>query len=335
MGKRVWKGSSYITNLFEDFAMPPTSAIFLRKKLTAACLLGILGLGPLGQASATTYEFRTLLAGNPLASSCNPGSITETVPNASLQIPVAAKGCRTIRVTLKGAAGGDGGDGGIGGAGGEITFSLPAAAYAGTWAGVVGQGGQGPGGGTYSGGNGGGYSSVSYNGVLLGVAGGGGGAGDAANAGDGGMPGSYGASSPGCPTGGGGGTDSAGGSPGTICGGYNSGQTGAAAGSVLTGGDAEAATGPQGIGNGGWGDQSPNWAGSSGNGGAGGGGGGYYGGGGGTSGGDYQTGGGGGGGSDYAISTASGVTDTVGGGSPAGTGNGATGNNGSITISWQ
>ena len=103
---------------------------------------------------------------------------------------------------------------------------------------------------------------------------------------------SYGASSLSCPTGGRGGTDSAGGNPGVVCGGYNSDPTSAAtAGSVLTGGDAEAATGPQGIGNGGWGNQSPNWAGSSGNGGAGGGGGGYYGGGGGTGGGGDQTGG--------------------------------------------
>jgi len=302
----------------------------------SVCLASTLLLATTHSGLAgTTYVFRAPLPGDPAQSLCTPGSITETTPDASLQLNVAAQGCTTITVTLQGAAGGNGGDGGTGGAGSQIQFTLPAASYAGTWTGVVGQGGLGAGSSTYSGANGGGYTSVSFNGKLLGVAGGGGGAGDDEPGGDGGLDGYPGASSPSCATGGQGGTDSSGGAPGAICSGYNSGNPLGSASGALTGGSAEYTSGVLGVGAGGLGDLAANgFAGSSGNGGAGGGGGGYYGGGGGTYGGIYQTGGGGGGGSDYALPSAGNVVDTPGGGGQPSSAPGGNGSNGSITISW-
>lgn len=303
----------------------------------SVCLASTLLLATTHSGLAgTTYVFRAPLPGDPAQSLCTPGSITETTPDASLQLNVAAQGCTTITVTLQGAAGGNGGDGGTGGAGSQIQFTLPAASYAGTWTGVVGQGGLGAGSSTYSGANGGGYTSVSFNGVLLGVAGGGGGAGDAANGGSGGLNGENGAGSPSCATGGLGGTDSSGGAAGGVCSGYNTGVTSGATSGFLAGGCAFHTSGTLGIGAGGLGDFPLNgWGGTAGNGGGGGGGGGYYGGGGGSPGGDYQTGGGGGGGSDYALASAGNVADTAGGGGQPDTSAGGNGGNGSITISWQ
>jgi hypothetical protein len=303
-----------------------------RHKLSSLLLaLGLLAM--VGPASATTYVYRTMIAGGHPPPPCIPGSLTESTVNASLSIQVPAQGCNTITVTLNGAAGGNGADGGIGGSGGAITFQLPAATDAGNWTGVVGQGGFGQTT-TYQGGAGGGYTSVSFNGVLVGTAGGGGGAGDAENGGDGGMTATNGASNTTGSVGGVGATDSGPGASGALINGYNSGGGASDPGAGMAGGYAQGPStgaGGAGVGDGGIFQDD----GTSGNGAGGGGGGGYFGGGGGTQGGDSQSGGGGGGGSDFAISSASGVTDTVGGGAPAGTSTGATGNNGSITISWQ
>lgn len=308
----------------------------LRRTLRAACLAGILlACGSGSILAGTTYVFRTEVTGNPIQPvQCVPGSLTETTPDANLQFQVPAKGCSTIQVTLEGAAGGNGGSGGQGGAGSAVTFTLPAAEYAGTWTALVGQGGAGAGSVTYSGGNGGGYTSVSFNGVLLGIAGGGGGAGDDVSGGAGGVGSNENGTSAGvqCANGGGGGSATAGGAEGALCSGLNAGGSHGALspGSALMGGNADASSSISEIGNGGAGGP-----GDTGNGGGGGGGGGYYGGGGGTLGYDDLSGGGGGGGSDYVISTASDVSELCGEGGQPSTVAGGNGGNGSITVSWQ
>jgi len=286
-------------------------------KLLVSLLISGLGLPVLCPATAeASYVYRVLIPGGGPSSVCIPGTITESTVDANLAINVAAQGCKTITVVLKGAAGGNTFAGSIGGSGGSITFQLPAAAYAGEWTGVVGQGGEGGSG--YNGGNGGGYTSVSFDGTLLGVAGGGGGGGGyggdgiTANGGDGGMLAGSGQNGLYCYTGGAGATDSGPGAAGQICMDYNTSGYGDS-GSGMAGGDGES-TYPEEVGGAGIGLGGLGGIGDYGNGGGGGGGGGYFGGGGGTDGGDYSVGGGGGGGSDYVINSATGVVDTVGGG---------------------
>lgn len=289
------------------------------------------------------------------------GSDTFTVPSGVTSI--------TVKMWGAGAGGGGGGNGGAGAAGGgggyiEATYNVTPGESLNVYVGGGGEGGLYHSGGSDAGGGGGGggYSSLYRSSTPLAIAAGGGGGGGARVSRAGGAGGAGGGTSGvagtgiGYANGGGGGTQSNGGS-----GGANSSGNDGENGSSLTGGaGADGRTNDGGDGSGVSGGQASGGDGGQPNinttrAGGGGGGAGYYGGGGGaaTRSNSSDAGGGGGGGSSYTDSGASSVTNSAGSGSTPGNssdsyrngagnggsggasrGNGDTGSNGLVVITY-